>query len=81
MFIASFGPGAGHGGSNFIAEAAFLMEKFLLLLIEVDELLLFYFEDFGGPKGAADVDVHVVLVRDKATCDREFTFLFAEEAN
>jgi hypothetical protein len=47
-------------------------------LVEVDDFLFFDLKDLIGPEGAADMDIHVVLVRDQTACDLELTLLLAE---
>ena len=65
------------GGSVLVANMAFLVHKFGLLLVKVDELSVFYFEYFVGPEGTADVNIHVELIRDESARDIKLTFLFA----
>ena len=79
MLVASFGSRAGKGRAKIVANGALLALQFLLLLVEVDDLLIVDIEDFVGPNGTASVHVHVQLVRDQAAGDRELSFELAEE--
>lgn len=57
--IAAFVFSTAHRGSVLATDEAFLMHELGLLLVKVDELPVFYFEDFVCPKSATCVNVHV----------------------
>ena len=81
MLAAAFSPSTRNSRSNLVTKVALLVEQLLLLLIEIDKPLFLNFKHLVGPKCAADMNIHVILVRNESPSDRPLSLLFAEEAD
>jgi len=78
VLIASFCPCTRKSCTQLAANGKFLMDQFLLLLPEINDLAIINIEHFICPKCTAGMNIHIEFVWNESACDCELSLLLAQ---